>query len=365
MNLIQLVSGLPPRVDGIGDYALQLARQLRDHHALQTTFIVGDPSWLGGPVEGFSTFGISERAPHALPAAIDRCRKEFAEDYALLIHFSPYSYQKRGCPLWLQQSLKILHGASAARIHILYHELDWTDRTPLKSGFWLAPLQRRLIRNLTQLVNVQYTNTELHRGKLECAGSGRITLIPNFSTLGEPASNPPFQERRKDVIVFGRGSQRQWTYERGADVLRSLCGRLGLQRIIDIGQPINGHRAPDLGGIPIVRCGRLEAGEINTWMECSVASFMYYPVPLLTKSSVHAASCAHGTIPFIFDDQPKQKSCPGLVTGEDFVPLGRDPSTIRLGPLEELSSLVHRNYQARASSKAAKTFAHFLQSATD
>ena len=93
--------------------------------------------WLGGPVEGFSTFGIRSVLP-ALPAAIDRCRREFAEDYALLIHFSPYSYQKRGWPLWLQQSLKILHGASAARIHILYHELDWTDRTPLKSGFgWL------------------------------------------------------------------------------------------------------------------------------------------------------------------------------------------------------------------------------------
>jgi hypothetical protein len=147
-------------------------------------------------------------------------------------------------------------------------------------------------------------------------------------------------------------------------VLRSLCCRLGFERIIDIGQPINGHRFADLNGIPIVRCGRLEAGEINKWMEGSVASFMYYPVPLLTKSSVHAVSCAHGTIPFIFDDQSHQKSCPGLVTGEDFVPVGRDPSTIRLGPLEELSSLVHRNYQARTSSNAAKTFArHLLQSA--
>ena len=93
--------------------------------------------WLGRPrgrllyVRHFGACSSS-----VLPAAIDRCRREFAEDYALLIHFSPYSYQKRGWPLWLQHSLKILHGASAARIHILYHELDWTD---------LDPAQKRLL----------------------------------------------------------------------------------------------------------------------------------------------------------------------------------------------------------------------------
>ena len=60
---------------------------------------------------------------------------------------------------------------------------------------------------------------ELHRGRLEGWGSGRMNLIPNFSTLGEPKVNPPFAERRRDVIVFGRWVQRQWTYERGAEAL--------------------------------------------------------------------------------------------------------------------------------------------------
>ena len=87
---------------------------------------------------------------------------------------------------------------------------------------------------------------------------------------------------------------------------------------------------------------------------------MYYPVPFLTKSSVHAVSCAHGTIPFVFDDQARDHPCPGLITGEDFFPVTENSSDLVLPPLDELSSVVHRNYQARASFAAAQTVARHL-----
>ena len=289
--------------------------------------------------------------------SIEKSRELFpTEDFAVLIHFSPYSYQLRGYPLWLERSLKLLQ----TRVHIIYHELDWTDLNPLRSGFWLSPLQRQLIRRVTRLVNVQYTNTELHRRKLEDGGSGRVTLIPNFSTLGEPRTNPPFEGRRNFLTVFGRSAQRQWTYKYGRNALRSLCARLAIERIVDIGSPIEGDITPDIGGVPIVRCGRLEPDQINHWMATTVGSFMYYPVPFLTKSSVHAVSCAHGTIPFVFDDQARDHPCPGLITGEDFFPVTENSSDLVLPPLDELSSVVHRNYQARASFAAAKTVARHL-----
>ena len=357
MNLIQLVSGLPPNIDGIGDYALQLARRLRENHSINTSFIVADPRWNGGPVEGFHAVGLPERTMTNYLDSIEKSRELFpTEDFAVLIHFSPYSYQLRGYPLWLERSLKLLQ----TRVHIIYHELDWTDLNPLRSGFWLSPLQRQLIRRVTRLVNVQYTNTELHRRKLEDGGSGRVTLIPNFSTLGEPRTNPPFEGRRNFLTVFGRSAQRQWTYKYGRNALRSLCARLAIERIVDIGSPIEGDITPDIGGVPIVRCGRLEPDQINHWMATTVGSFMYYPVPFLTKSSVHAVSCAHGTIPFVFDDQARDHPCPGLITGEDFFPVTENSSDLVLPPLDELSSVVHRNYQARASFAAAKTVARHL-----
>ena len=54
MNLTAIIPRLPPVVDGIGDYALCLARLLRDNVGIATRFIVTDPAWIGtGNVEGF------------------------------------------------------------------------------------------------------------------------------------------------------------------------------------------------------------------------------------------------------------------------------------------------------------------------
>jgi len=40
-------SRLPPEIDGVGDYALSLARQLRLDFGIEMHFIVCDPTWAG------------------------------------------------------------------------------------------------------------------------------------------------------------------------------------------------------------------------------------------------------------------------------------------------------------------------------
>jgi len=47
MNIIQIVPRLPPVIDGVGDYALNLARQLPKDFNIQTHFIVGSSTWKG------------------------------------------------------------------------------------------------------------------------------------------------------------------------------------------------------------------------------------------------------------------------------------------------------------------------------
>ena len=46
-NLATIISvpRLPPAIDGVGDYALNLARQLRKDFNIQTHFIVGNSTW--------------------------------------------------------------------------------------------------------------------------------------------------------------------------------------------------------------------------------------------------------------------------------------------------------------------------------
>ncbi len=44
-KVYSIVPRLPPAIDDVGDYALNLARQLRKDFNVPTHFIVGNPTW--------------------------------------------------------------------------------------------------------------------------------------------------------------------------------------------------------------------------------------------------------------------------------------------------------------------------------
>ncbi len=61
-NVYSIVPRLPPAIDGVGDYALNLARQLRKDFNIQTHFIVGNPTWSGASeIKGFPVTHICDR----------------------------------------------------------------------------------------------------------------------------------------------------------------------------------------------------------------------------------------------------------------------------------------------------------------
>jgi hypothetical protein len=278
----------------------------------------------------------------------------------LLAQFGVYGYAKRGCPFWFVEGWETLRKTHPHTSHVAFHELENRSWKPWSSVFWVTRIQRQLIERMARASTFRYTNTEDHRSRLEDWGVGRIAFIPNFSTLGEPAQYPAFATRSKAMVIFGRPAQRQWTYEKGAHVLGPLCHRLGIETIVDIGSPI--PQVPkEISGIPITQLGRLSETEVNASMASSVASFMYYPIPVILKSSVFAASAAFGTVPFVYDNQKYPRSCPGLITGEDFIPVDDDHARTELPSLERLSQRVYANYALRASSTAAATIASQLK----
>ena len=61
-NVYSIVPRVPPAIDGVGDYALNLARQLRKDFNIQTHFIIGNPIWSGASkIEGFPISHICDR----------------------------------------------------------------------------------------------------------------------------------------------------------------------------------------------------------------------------------------------------------------------------------------------------------------
>lgn len=361
MTVIQIVPGIAPQVDGIGDYALQLARQLRERHNIQTIFAVCDPGWKGEPaLEGFAVRSIAARSPGAFLKLINECNKLALEPQAdLMLHVSPYGYQRYGVPFWLVEALKSYVKVAPGSLNLCFHELEVTGARPWSSAFWVPPFQKHILKSVARLGRFRYTNTELHRRKLESWGCGLFELIPNFSTIEEPKSLPPFSERRRDLVIFGRPATRIPLYSVHRKRLVSLCKHLAIERIIDIGSPIE-PAEPSIDGISVVRCGRLPETEVAQWMASSLALFLSYPVKFLTKSSVHAVACAHGTITFLSELKPDWTSTEGLVTGVDFIPITDDTSNLGSLQFEELCSSIFSNYSRRSSATASDRVASAL-----
>jgi len=89
----QIVPRLPPAIDGVGDYALSLARQLRLDYGLDTHFTIGYPTWpQTEQVEGFQTAKLTTCSTEALLNQLD-------PKYPVSLHYVGYSYAKKGCPI--------------------------------------------------------------------------------------------------------------------------------------------------------------------------------------------------------------------------------------------------------------------------
>ena len=114
MEILQIVPGLPPAIDGVGDYAFLLARQLRKAHGINTRFVVCDPWWQSegggqrtevtnqGSVVGsqwsvvsgqFSVYQLRERSAEELLRVLNQP----GISHTVLLQYVGYGYEKRGC----------------------------------------------------------------------------------------------------------------------------------------------------------------------------------------------------------------------------------------------------------------------------
>ena len=326
MELIQLVPILPPALSGVGDYALLLARELQDAQGVRTRFLVGDPAWSGNeaavapfPARGVHThFGaVRTDGPGAGQHALAD-----EEAGALLLHYVGYGYAHRGCPFWLVNAIERWKRARAGRrLIVLFHELYATGPV-WSSVFWTSPVQKYLAARLGRVADARRMTTRLAAGQLRALLGGRgrdaaIEATPVFSTLGEPASPPPLAARRRQIVVFGSRSWRADVYRRCQADLTDTCRRLEIERVVDVGTPLD--YAPG-GGLPVPLevAGPLPAPEAGALFAGSLAGYFSYPVPSLAKSTIFAAYCAHGMVPLTApgNDRP---SPDGLAAGIHFL----------------------------------------------
>ncbi|MEY2484082.1 MAG: hypothetical protein QOK24_2610 [Verrucomicrobiota bacterium] len=364
-HILQIVPHPPGTFDGVGDYALNLARKLSAQHGLTTVFAVARETAIETN-EGFQVVSGLGRGGdvHSL---MEKC------DHVIL-HYVNYGYQARGVPFGLRQIVRQLREKLRGRWLTTFHEL-YAWGPPWKSEFWLHPFQVKIARDLIDLSDVcVVSNLPIEREIHRHDARKKVYLAPVMSNFGEP-----------ELHDFNAASPRRWAICGGAVLLaRSLRSFEQMHPSIpDAFAPdhldvIGGHEQNSIRAL-VERLGKNRPGlscHYHPEVSAEAASQLLRKSSLgwidyfgddrvspgmLLKSTAFAAFCAHGIVPILAHQEGtiaiNGASLPGpyYMTGQGL----NFPAPERL---RETQQQFYSWYHARGdSTRAARTYAEALR----
>jgi hypothetical protein len=320
MKIFSIVTGLPPKIDGIGDYAINIAKRLRQDFSIDTHFIAlgKNPK----EVENFSVDILPRRTSSSLNAILDSINPV---NSIVLVHYAMRSYGYKGCPFWLLNSLQ-KYKKRGGKLVIMFHEIYAQNSPIISTDFWLAPIQKYLVKSVYNIADQPFTNCENHTILLQNLKKNsypELVVIPVPSTVGESQYLKPLEDRERRLIVFGQGGNKMQAYK-ASSVIRKACETLDIQEIWDIGPSVQNPKS--IGGVPVIRIGKINSEEIQIILMNSLAGFINYRHDLLGKSSIFASYCANGLLPINGDSHSNSTS--------ELMPKLSSPSNFDLVPGE-------------------------------
>ncbi|MDB9460415.1 glycosyltransferase family 1 protein [Dolichospermum circinale CS-545/17] len=358
-TVIAIIPRLPPAIDGVGDYALNLARQLRKDFNIHTHFIVGNSTWQGAAeIEGFTVSQITDNSATTLVTLLS----SYHCSSPVLLHYVGYGYAQRGCPLWLVDGLqrwKSLHPKS--NLVTMFHEIS-ASGPPWTSAFWLSSLQRDLAARLTKLSDRCVTSKQNYASIITEISQGKhlkIPTLPVFSNIGEPDKQPPdLSARQKRLVVFGGLSKRARVYRDCLASLNYVCQHLKIQEIFDIGSPTT-ITPSFVGKVPFLEKGVQSPEKIREILADSVGGFLAYNPEYLGKSTIFAAYCAHRLLPI--NAQGSTLVSDGIAAGKHYwVPSVDENNLDNQFNLQEIADNAYYWYLPHSLSNQAKTFLEYF-----
>jgi hypothetical protein len=359
--VIQIVPRFFPTLDGVGDYALNLARQLRQDIGIETSFVVCDPTWTGATeVEGFPIAHVPvQSAKYLLAQLLAAADRENNTLTPVLLHYVNYGYAKRGCPFWLLDALEYWKKkATGSSLVTMFHEVYAYGFPPWASSFWLSPIQRNLASRLARVSDRCLTSRRSYAELVYDLSQGKqsqIPTLPVFSTVGESEQVLPLAQRSPKIVVFGACGSRTKVYQNSSTELGHACKLLKIEEIIDIGSPTQLSLSA-IAGVPVIEMGQLPPPKVSEILSHSLAGFFDYIPGYLAKSTIFAAYCAHGLLPI--SDRYNPSDSDGIELGKHYwVP--EEPAT-GLEELQAIADNAHAWYQDHQLSVQCQIFAEQL-----
>lgn len=298
-TLLQIVPQAPGNLDGVADYARQLARCLLRLHNIRTIFVSAEASESAQTEDGFEILS-------PLRTRVERIHPPTS----ILLHYVNYGFDPRGVPLWLPSILRRLHQAGTGRMVTVFHELYATGSWR-QSAFWLGPLQVRIARSLARMSATSIVSNEVQGEQLKrLAPEARIVVHPVPSNFGEPDISAEELEARdphrwvicggSELILRSLDSFLQTvSHLPEAFAPRKLC-IVGGRDQSDLRAKLSALRTLEVSYHPKVDA--VVASDLIR--DCAFGWIDYFlhpevPMPAILKSTAFTALCAHGVIPVL------------------------------------------------------------------
>ncbi len=346
-RILQIVPRIFPDVDGVGDYALQLAHQLYDRNQILTDFLVFRPNpKLQPQVEQFPVHRLET---HTVQGLLEQLPENIS---TIFLQYSNYPYLrgKLDAPMWLVDALKVLK-RQGVRIVVMFHELPTLRYKRIRCPNFV---QRRVSHGLAQVADAVVTNNTAFQQTLAQWTQAPVYCLPNFSTIGEQQTVKPLAERQRSLVVFG-SSDRTRVYRNNTDTLNQVCHLLNIDTLYDVGRPVEWD-AQGLA-VNVVRTGFLSAADVSKLLAESMAGlFDYRRFPHnLAKSTVYAAYCSHGVLPICNGHGLKPQD--GIVANHHYAVTSSFQEFAQLSSLQAIADNAYTHYRTRTLAQSAIKFA--------
>ncbi len=294
-TLLQIVPKVPGGIDGVGDYALTVAKKLRDKFGCGSVFATLETS----SAENAAGFEVS-----SLEGLLDDASRKY--DHTVL-HYVNYGFQKRGVPFRLLSILRELRRRHQGKLVTIFHEL-YASGPPWASAFWLRPLQMHLAKSVARLSDACIVSSDNFYAELRrTVPNAHVELHPVPSGLEEPSLSPN-QIADRDPhrwAIFGGTALVERSLRSFRQLLPRIPDSIAPRKLFVLGgddNPVTRSLLVDLAVESDYRPRIAATAASEILKTCSFGWFNYFHRPdvetsVILKSSAFASACAHGVIP--------------------------------------------------------------------
>jgi hypothetical protein len=259
ITFTHIVPALPPQIDDVGGYVLNLALRLQQSHGIESRFVVCDPQWNGpSRVEGFVVRRLrfrTEAGIWSLLASREKASKEM--DNAVLLHYAGRGYDNLGVPIWLYRGISSWLGEHTGRFTgnqkpfcTVFHESLEPCAEPWKIEFYLRNLRKSLLRKLHHRSRLSVTRTRCMHQMLEAFEPHKTLWLPTPSNVPVAVQGNHVRCRNGSLraVILGHSDSRAKTVKAHANLLRTLDvkGRLASTTLLGMGSDATGVQTEDV-----------------------------------------------------------------------------------------------------------------------